>query len=458
MKGMTLENIAKACGGEYFGSENLKSETVKGIVIDSRKVEEGVLFVPIKGNRVDGHDFIPQVFSMGALCVLSEKKLENEERPYILVESTTKALKSIAGFYRSELGIKVVGISGSVGKTSTKEMIASVLGTKYNVLKTEGNFNNEIGLPLTIFRLTEEHEIAVLEMGISNFGEMTRLAKVAKPDVCVLTNIGYCHLEDLKDRDGVLKAKTEMFEYINDNGKIVLNGDDDKLSTVKNVGNITPVFYGKNTTNNVYADNIENLGIEGTKCDIHFKDSKIGVNIGIPGEHMVLNALAAATVGKCMGLSDDEIKTGIDNATTIGGRCNIIRENEITIIDDCYNANPVSVKAGIDLLSTASSRKIAILGDMFELGENENELHYDVGKYAAEKGLDFLICIGEHSRYIHKGAADAGTECRVSYRQDKEGIDKVLKRFIHKGDTILVKASHAMGFEEIVSILKQLEL
>ena len=208
MKSLTLENITKACDGKYVGDEALLGKQITGAVTDSRQVEKGFLFIPIKGERVDGHDFIPQVFDQGALAVLSEKELDNPAGPYILVDSSTDAMKEIAAFYRKNLTIPVVGITGSVGKTSTKEMISSVLSQKFNVLKTAGNFNNEIGLPLTIFRIRPEHEVAVLEMGISDFNEMHRLATMACPDVMVITNIGYCHLEFLGDRDGVLKAKT----------------------------------------------------------------------------------------------------------------------------------------------------------------------------------------------------------------------------------------------------------
>ena len=212
MKNLTLEHIAQVCNGTYYGPEGKKQEEVQSIITDSRKAESGCLFVPIVGERVDAHKFIPQVMEAGALATLSERLLENADFPYILVESSLQAVKNIAEFYLKQLNIPVVGITGSVGKTSTKEVIASVLSQKYRTLKTQGNFNNELGLPLTVFRLREEDEIAVLEMGISDFGEMTRLAKIARPDTCVITNIGTCHLENLGDRDGVLKAKTENIQ------------------------------------------------------------------------------------------------------------------------------------------------------------------------------------------------------------------------------------------------------
>ena len=462
MKNMTPEAIAKACDGRYTGPESIINREVTGVVIDSRKVEEGNLFIPIKGARVDGHDFIPQVFEKGALLVLSEKELPEETGPYILVDSTQEALKKIAAYYRSVLKIRVVGVTGSVGKTSTKEMIASVLSQKYNVLKTEGNFNNEIGLPLTVFRLREEHKVAVLELGISHFGDMKPLGEIARPDICVITTIAECHLENLGDRDGVLKEKTDIFTYMKPGGVAVLNGDDDKLATVKDAGGRAPVFYGKGLGRQVRAENITPRGIEGTDCRIVMGDDAIEVHISVPGEHMVYNAMAAAAVGRLLGLSPEDIREGIIKAGTIAGRCNILHRDQLTIIDDCYNANPHSMRAALDLLSQAEGRKIAVLGDMFELGSEEYELHYNIGKYAAEKGIDFLLCVGERSEYMKKGAEDAlelasrgprSQMRKVIHMPDLEGMPEVLNGLLEPGDTVLIKASHSMEFEKILEMI-----
>ena len=259
-----------------------------------------------------------------------------------------------------ELEIPVVGITGSVGKTSTKEMIAAVLGQKYNVLKTQGNFNNELGLPLTVFGLRAEHQIAVLEMGISDFGEMHRLAKIARPDTCVITNIGLCHLEFLKSRDGILKAKTEIFDFLKEDGHVILNGDDDKLVTVTDVKGIKPVFFGVENKNGIWADEIESRGLKGIECRIHVKDESFKVLVPIPGRHMVYNALAGTAVGLTYGLTLDEIKAGIESLQSLSGRFHIL-ENEkknITVIDDCYNANPVSMKASLEVLQDASDGRL----------------------------------------------------------------------------------------------------
>ena len=457
---MTLENIAKACGGTYVGDDAQRGSEIIGAVIDSRQVEPGYLYIPIRGERVDGHRFIPDVFEKGALAVLSEEPLENPAGPYIQVASSEQALKDIAEFYRSTLSIKIIGITGSVGKTSTKEMISAVLSQKYNVLKTEGNFNNEIGLPLTILRIRREHEVAVVEMGISEFGEMHRIAKVAKPDICVMTNIGQCHLENLIDRDGVLRAKSEIFDFLKTDGHIVLNGNDDKLITVQEVKGVKPVFYyvedgtakKADLPYEITADAIENKGLRGLNANLHFPEEVCQIHEPIPGVHNVYNACAAACVGRTMGLTNEEICQGIAHAKTIAGRTNLITLGEVLVIDDCYNANPVSMKASLDVLAQADGRKIAVLGDMGELGENEREMHYDVGKYAANTGVDILFCCGTLSEELAKGAQRGHT--KVMYFADREKLTQTLINFVEAGDTVLVKASHFMEFPKIVKALE----
>ena len=249
MKCLTIKNIVKAVKGTLYNDKFATDEEISGVAIDSRKIAEGYLFVAIKGERADGHDFVGNVFEKGAMVAIVEKEMPIDDKPYIVVNSSTDALKALAEYYRVNLDIKVVGITGSVGKTSTKEFIASVLSEKYNVLKTAGNFNNEIGLPLTVFNIRDEHDIAVLEMGISDFGEMTRLSKIGRPDVCVITNIGLCHLENLGSREGIRKAKTEIFNYANEHYKTILNGDDDMLCEIKTSNENHGIFYGLNDKN-----------------------------------------------------------------------------------------------------------------------------------------------------------------------------------------------------------------
>lgn len=456
MKNLTINNLTKVLNAQYFGPEDseVTDREITGVFTDSRKVTEGSLFIPIVGERVDGHSFIEGVFKQGALVTLSERKIDNPSGPYILIKSSLQALKDIAEFYLKQLDVKVVGITGSVGKTSTKEMVASVLSQQFKVLKTDGNFNNEIGLPLTVFRLTGEEDIAVLEMGISDFGEMSRLTKIARPDVALITNIGYCHLENLKDRDGILKAKTEIFEGLKPGGTICLNGDDDKLSTVTSYKDSKIIFFGRETGNEIYATDIESLGLKGTKCLIHTPDAEFSVKIPVPGIHMVNNALAACAVGLTFGMSVDKIAAGIESLQPVNGRVNMIETGRFTIIDDCYNANPVSMKSSIDILKDALGRKVCILGDMFELGENELALHEEVGVHAKEAGIDLLITIGKLSKSICEGAG--GADCECVHFDDKKAAFEELPSLLEDGDSILVKASHGMEFPEVVEFIKNI--
>lgn len=462
MKKMTCGDIAAACGGTFYGTEQEKERVIAGIALDSRKIEKDWVFVATVGEKTDGHSYIHQVFEKQAACVVCEKMPEQPEGPFIYVESTFQALKDIAAYYRRLLDVKVVGITGSVGKTSTKEMVASVLGTGYRVQKTAGNFNNEVGLPLTVFTIGEEHEIAVLEMGISDFGEMHRLGKIAKPDIMVITNIGQCHLENLKTRDGILQAKTEVFDEMDASSEIVLNGDDDKLSSISDVHGKAPHFFsaeysGEGNINGVipevYGTDVENLGLYGSKCVIHIGDDSFGVRIPLPGSHMVLNALAAATVGHLLGLTPEEIAEGIAQVEAVGGRGRIVETGRYTLIDDCYNANPVSMKAAIDLLAYADTEKVAVMGDMFELGNNEIEFHKEVGAYAAKAGIDRVICIGKLAAYMAEGAKEAGAK-EVYHFADQETFLSHADEILHSGDAILLKASHGMHFENLLKPLQ----
>lgn len=460
MKHMSIQEITAACGGTYYGSAELASREVGSVVIDSRKAEEGSLFIAIRGARVDGHSFIPQVMEKGALCAVSEQDLGDVPYPYIKVNSCQQALKDIAEHYRRSLDIKVVGISGSVGKTSTKEMIASVLSQRYNVLKTEGNFNNEIGLPLTVFRIREEHQVAVLEMGISDFGEMSRLAKIARPDICVITNIGAAHLENLGSRDGILKAKTEMFDYMNPEGVIILNGDDDKLRGFAPANSLAPVYFGLDASCPFHAEHIVNKGLKGTEAEFVTPESRFHAQIHIPGGHMVYNALAGIAVGCALQMTDEEIAAGIEANVPISGRNHLIETGRFTIIDDCYNANPVSMKASLDVLSCADTRTVAILGDMGELGTGSARMHCSVGAHAVKAGIDVLVCIGSLASEIAHGAQEAAREnnsrIEIHVFSGKEDFLRTAGSILKQNDTVLIKASHMMEFSELVGKLQDL--
>ena len=459
MKNLSLKNIAKVCGGKLYCSDETIADTeVTSIVSDSRKIEKGGLFVAIKGNVVDGHDYIESAYAQGVMAVMSQKELDTEQ-PYILIDDPYIAVKKLAKFYREGLDIKVVGVTGSVGKTSTKEMIYSVLNEKYNTLKTDGNFNNELGLPLTVFRIRDEHEIAVLEMGISDFGEMTRLTEIAKPDVAVITNVGFCHLEKLGTRDGVLKAKTEIFNSLAKDGKIILNGDDYKLATVSEYNGIKPVFFhvsenSDSSSNNVYADQIKTDGVKGVYATLHYNDSVIDVKINIPGIHMVYNALAALCVGKAFGLSDDEIKAGIEKVAPLEGRNNIVEKDNVILINGCYNANPMSMKASIDVLSYADTRKVAILGDMFELGENEKEMHKEIGEYLADTDVDVIVLCGKLMNNAYTYLLENASDKKLYYFDRLKELLTELDRILQDDDTVLIKASHGMEFAKIIQYIR----
>lgn len=469
MKDLTLENIARAVSGQLVYPENKEKEYDKKeitcAVTDNRKIEQGGLFIPIRGARVDGHSFIPAAYKAGALCCFSEEDPDPAIEalgPVIYVKSTEQALKDLAAYYRSVLSIPFIGIIGSVGKTSTKEMVASVLSQKYRVLKTQGNFNNEIGLPLTILSIREEHEVAVTEMGISDFGEMKRLGAIASPDMVVMTNIGECHLENLKDRDGVLKAKTEVFPYMKTGGHVFLNGDDDKLSTVKSVPGETVHYYGlerlpEGPKCEVKAEDISEGSLSGQTFTMKTEAGDIKISLPLPGIHHVYNALAAASVGLAMGLGAEEIKAGVESIETISGRNNIIERDDITIIDDCYNANPQSMAASLSVLSRAAGRKIAVLGDMGELGADEVSLHRKVGAEVAKNRIDILFTSGELSKAMEEEALVAsskeGYALMALHFDDKDALIEELKKTVKKGDTLLIKASHFMEYHVIVEAL-----
>ncbi len=449
---MTLSQIASACGGKIICTHEYSQIRVEDISIDSRKIKDGFLYIPIKGARFDGHDFIDKAFENGAVCTLTEKEPINQDKPHILVKSTATALRDIAEYYRGLFeNLIVVGISGSSGKTSTKEMIYSVLSEKFNVLKTEGNLNNEIGVPQTLYRINEEHEVAVVEMGINHFDEMTRLAKMVRPDIGVITNIGTAHLEFLGSRDGILKAKTEMLPFIKENGTAILNGDDDKLSTVDHKNTC---FFGLDSQNPYHAKNIKQCGFDGTEFDIVSPSETVHAFVPALGNHMIMNALAAFAIGKKLGMCVEDILSGIQKFKNIDGRFNVIKTESYTLINDCYNANPDSVKASLKVLGNLPGRKVAILADMKELGENSEKLHREVGK-AASSLIDILICIGNDAKYIMESAVFENSAITAVFFETNEKAKEKLNDILNENDTILIKGSHSMNLSEITDFLKQ---
>lgn len=447
MRHLTGAVLRDITGGESIGE--LPESEITAIVRDSREIVPGCLFTAIPGARVDGHDFIPAAAQRGAACILCER-FAAADIPQIRVPDTQKALQEIAAFYRAGFDIPVIGVTGSVGKTTAKEMIAAVLSERFRTLKTDGNYNNELGVPLTLFRLTPEHEAAVVEMGISGFGEMTRLAAMVHPSIAVFTLIGDAHLEFLGDRAGVLRAKGEIVSGMPEDGLVIANGDD-ALLREHDFGRRTLLF-GLGEGCDIRARQVESRGLEGTACVIVTDDRRIPVTIPAFGQHMVYAALMGAAVGIALGLTDDEIRRGIARYAPVGSRGRVVTTASLTILDDCYNANPTSARSALDTLASLPGRHVAVLGDMLELGKAGPGLHHELGAYALETGAAVLAC-GEISRQT---AAGAGEDAR--WFADADALIEALPKYIRRGDAVLVKASHAMGFDAVVRALEALEL
>ncbi len=447
MKHFTISQAAAACGGRLCGADS--DAELGAVVIDSRRVQPGDLFVAYRGEKVDGHDYISAAFDRGAACCLAERMPEGETRTVLLVADVQKALEQIAAAYRATLELPVIGITGSVGKTSAKEMIAAVLSSRLRVLKTEGNLNNQIGVPMTVSRIEPEHEAAVVEMGISGFGEMTALARIARPTIAVFTVIGHAHLEFLGDLDGVFRAKTEMLAFLPEDGTVIVNGDDPYLRELK--CRQKTIRVGLQPGNDLRAEEIRSTGEDGTACTLVYGGRRIPVHIPAFGKHMVYAALEGAAVGLALGLTDAEIAAGIAGFRTVGRRAAVTETGFVTLIDDSYNAHPASVKCGIDSLLQLPGRHVAILGDMLEMGDNAPALHREVGRYAREKGVDAVYTAGPLGADFAEGAGET-----ARHFESREELIAALPQLLRKGDAVLVKASRGMHFEDVAEAIKGL--
>ena len=445
---MTLNKAAQSCGGRLIGCSDGELG-ISRAVIDSRAVAAGDLFVAYRGEKTDGHRYIQSALDKGAVCALAEYLPSGVEGPVLLVENVQTALEKICTAYRETLQIPVVGITGSVGKTTAKEMIASVLSQRYYTLKTEGNHNNQIGVPMTVSRIEKEHEAAVIEMGISGFGEMTELASVAKPTVAVFTVIGRAHLEFLHDLDGVFRAKTEMLRFLPDDGIVISNGDDEKLKKLRCPQRV--LFYGTGSNCDVRADEIELLPGGRTRCRIRYGERVIRADVPAFGRQMVYAALEGAAVGFALGLSDGEIEVGIASYATVGRRNAVTDTGFVTLVDDCYNANPESMRCAIDSMSAFSGRKVCLLADMLEMGADSPQMHLDLGRYAADKGMDLVAACGPLGKNIAQGAGERGC-----WFESREAMIEALPALIRKGDRVLVKASLGMHMEHVAEAVKAL--
>ena len=452
MKPFLLKDAVAACGGRYVGPEEALNREITAVTSDSRTAGPGSLFVAFQGERVDGHRFMADCIATGAACCVSEREPSEGETPCIVVDSSLRAIGALAAWHRSRFDIPVIGITGSVGKTTTKEMIAAVLSRRFNTHRTEKNFNNELGVPWTLLRLDDANEASVVEMGINHFGEMSRLTAIVRPTIAVFTVIGEAHLEFLGDRPGVLRAKGEIIEGMDRDGLLILNGDDDLLAGF-NPG-LRRLTYGKNPDCDVVAENIVSRGAEGMSFTVRHPGGAFDAAIHGYGGHLVYAALAATAAGLSLGMTGEEIAAGIADYHTVGDRARVIELKDFTIVSDCYNANPDSVRAGIDSLSAMQGRRVCVLGDMMELGENAEDLHRKTGAYAARGGAGLVIGCGKLGRHIAEGAKAAGIEA-IAF-DDRDTMITALPGIIHRGDVVLVKASHAMAFEKVVGAMEDL--
>lgn len=450
---MTFEELLKYSEGEII--LNNKNKKFNKLSTDTRKIEKDNIFLALKGENFNGNKYVKEAFEKGASIAIVDEVLYNEEEIngiVIKVKDTKKALLSIARGYREKLGIKVVAITGSTGKTSTKDLVSAFLSGKYKVFKTKGNFNNEIGLPLMVLELDSSIDVAVLEMGMSNFNEIHNLAECAKPDIAMITNIGVSHIENLKTRENILKAKMEITDFFNKNNILILNSEDDMLQTVNsNMYEIINIGYNQNC--NYFAKNIK-LDKETTSFDFNYNGEMNTITLPMVGIHNVLNALLGIAASYKLGLTVDEIKEGLKNLEATSMRLEFI-ENEfgIEIINDCYNASPDSMKAALDVLKNREGkRKIAILGTMRELGDEANRCHKEVGEYAKDR-VDLFISCGEHIDDFKEGFE----KDKIKLYNTKVNLINDLNSIIKPGDVVLVKASRGEKFEEIVEELKNIK-
>lgn len=451
---MTVREIESAVGGVWWNPRE-DAPSISAVCTDSREMPPGCLFVPWKGERFDGHDFIDSALEVGAAGTLCAR-LPADLRPdkfYIKVDDTRLALKALASAYRARFDIPFVQITGSVGKTTTKEMIATVLSAGLKVLKTPENFNNDIGTPLTLFGLTPEHQAAVIETGMNHFGEIHYLSELVRPDIAVISNVGDAHIEFLGSREGILKAKSEIFDFLKPAGVAILNGDDALLNTLKLP--FTTLRCGQSEGCSVRVSDVSDRGLDGTCCRITTKKDVYDLTINAPGQHLVYCASMAVAIAELLGLDHSQIVSGVAAFQGVGNRMEVVRlPGGRIILNDCYNANPQSVAAGLEVLAKSTgSRKLAILGDMGELGDHGEAAHYNIGALAAMLGIDMVIAIGEKAEKIAEGTLASGG-CALHFPDKDAAKDELLCQF-EPDTSALVKASHfSMHFETIVEFLK----
>lgn len=447
MLAITVKDLLAAVHGTLLsGSENT---VIRAVNTDSRKASVGDVFLPLVGERFDGHDYIDAALRSGAegcLCA-HVPQTQMDGKFYIKVADTTLALKDLASWYRGQFDLPIVQITGSVGKTTTKEMIASVVAQHFVTLKTAANFNNEIGTPQTLLQLTREHQAAVIETGMDRAGQIRYLGEMVRPDIAVITNVGDAHIEYLGSRENILRAKCEIFDYLAPDGVAILNGDDVLLNTVSYPQRI--IRCGESEHCDVRVSNIEDRGMDGITCTVTTKKDCYELTVPAPGRHMIYAASMAVAVGEELGMAHDEIVRGVHFYEPAGSRMRVVRlSDDRRLLDDCYNANPQSMAASLRVLAGSAGKKIAVLGDMAELGELTESSHRQMGEVSRELGIDCVIAIGERAKNI----ANAYSE-KAKWFTDSEAAMDTIKQEFTAGSAMLVKASHSMHFETIVEEL-----
>ncbi len=445
---MLVKEILEATNGKLL-SGNINDD-IKGFTQDSRQVKEGDMYIPLMGENADGHNYIRHAFINGASATLTMHEINYPSKNVILVDDTLKALGDMARYLRSHRNVKVVGITGSVGKTSTKDMIYSVVKEKYKTLKTLGNYNNHIGLPLTILRYQDE-EVMILEMGMNHLGEIHYLTEIAKPDIAAITNVGTAHIGEVGSRENILKAKMEIVDGLND-GILVINDDNDMLHTVEEK-DYKLIRVGENDRCDLKAYDID-LRISDSYFKIDVNDQTYQVHVPVAGEHFIYNALIAIAIGLSLDIDMDLCKQGIEHFELTKNRMDILELNDMTVIDGTYNANLDSMKSSLDVLSQYPNRKIAVLADMLELGDYEQKLHEEVGYKVVESDVDILLCVGRASKYIIDAVKEKGMKNAYHFKNNQDLI-QFLDEILEKDDVILVKGSNGMHLKEVIEFLKE---
>lgn len=453
MKHISLENIISAVDGTLIGHAKTMNGYVKNVVIDSRLVGAGDMYIPIIGERFDGHDFIEEAFKAGAVLAFTSKEIDEAsiERCLIHVEDTKIALGKLAAYYRRLFDIPIIGVTGSVGKTSTKEMMASILEQGFNVHKTLGNFNNDIGLPLTVLGIDPSHEVAVIELGMNHFGEIDYLANILQPTIGMIVNIGVSHIEFLGSREGILKAKCEMISHIMPGGTLILNGDDDLLVQMTPPHGLKTMYYGREQKFDCTMMNHQLLDDQQIMT-VATQDHIYKIQVDYPGVHMLHNALGCMLIGEKLGLGREAIIAGVQAYKPAGMRLNTYKlKDGVTLIDDTYNASVDSMESALETLGDMKSNyahSMAVLGSMFEMGDYARKGHLEVGEMVAKCGLELLVTVGKEAKWIREGAVKAGLLQKNTYHfEEQDDLINVISKLTQENTVLLLKGSRGMHLE-----------